>query len=134
MTSTYLAITHGTSRGRETYGYNIVTATDTATGKKYRTMGGGYDMVGTVVADYLCDAFQPELQALARTAAREVAPNHVDRVRFTEFYGMREHNGAVHIDGACGINSVESIARAVGLTLTHTVNPRGHLTGIMVSA
>ena len=41
MTDTVL-FTYGTSRGRDTYGYNIVTLTSSAQGKKFRAMGGGY--------------------------------------------------------------------------------------------
>ncbi len=39
------------SKGRDTYGWNIVTLID---GKdKYKTNGGGYDMMGTVFAQWL---------------------------------------------------------------------------------
>lgn len=45
-----LTISTGTSRGRETHGYPIVRLRDSETGKLYRCMGGGYDMVGIVLA------------------------------------------------------------------------------------
>ena len=34
-------ITHGISRARDTYGYNIVSITNAQTGKRYSTNGGG---------------------------------------------------------------------------------------------
>ena len=36
-----ILFSYGVSRGRDTYGYNIVTLTSSAQGKKFRCMGGG---------------------------------------------------------------------------------------------
>ena len=41
MTDTIL-FSYGVSRGRDTYGYYIVTLTSSAQGKKFRCMGGGW--------------------------------------------------------------------------------------------
>lgn len=60
---TYLAISWSISRGTETYGYNICRLDDSQTGKRYRCLGG-YDMMGTVVGQWLEDLFQPQLKQL----------------------------------------------------------------------
>lgn len=60
-----LRITYGTSRGAETYGYGVVTLYECGA-KKARTSGGGYDMRGTVFADWLSAAYQDRLLVLAK--------------------------------------------------------------------
>lgn len=58
-----LHITFGTSRGAETYGYAVVTLREC--GKvKARCLGGGYDMRGTVFADWLQAEYQDRLRAI----------------------------------------------------------------------
>lgn len=47
----HLIITHTKSRARDTYGYNVITLWD---GKDhFKACGGGYDMIGTVLGDWL---------------------------------------------------------------------------------
>ena len=58
-----LSITYGTSRGRDTYGYNLVTLREHGQ-KKASTCGGGYDMRGTVLGDYIEKEFAAELCAI----------------------------------------------------------------------
>lgn len=58
-----LIITYGTSRGRDTYGYTLVTLRENGT-KKASTCGGGYDMRGTVFADWLQQVYQERLMEL----------------------------------------------------------------------
>lgn len=103
----FLSITWSTSRGRDTYGYNICRLDSSNTGRRYRCNGGGYDMVGTVVADWLCAEHQTRLTAL--------------------------HNRRASEHGACGIESVRQIAEAVGISMSSVVNRRGHVTGYMVT-
>lgn len=64
----YLTLSWSISRGRGTYGGNICRLDDTTTDKRYRCSGGGYDMTGTVLGDWLTDVYQSELQALAPRA------------------------------------------------------------------
>ncbi len=45
VSETYLAVRWSTSRGRDTYGYNICSVTDQATSKRYSCKGGGYGTV-----------------------------------------------------------------------------------------
>lgn len=130
------------SRGRDTYGYNICRLDDTATGKRYRCMGGGYDMTGTVLAEWLQDVFQDRLRAIADESyavAREGQGYAV--VNQPDLYGMTAHYAAgesaplvrVSIDGACGLSSVERIAKRIGVEVRHIVNRRGHTVGFTVT-
>jgi hypothetical protein len=114
-----LTISTGTSRGRDTYGYTIVRLRDSDTGKLYRCMGGGYDMVGTVLADWLTDVHQDALRTI-----RDRAYYISDTGRFAPsknpeaLYGMTKYtDGRVSIDGACGVESVRRIATAAGVKL-----------------
>ena len=123
---TYLAITWSISRGQDTDGYNICRLDDTQTGKRYRCMGGGYDMIGTVIGEWLEDNFQSRLKRLDLSDANG--------------WSSRRHYGAipgkddsVHLDGACGIESMRSIAEAIGITLQATYSRKGHTTGFMAT-
>ena len=117
---TILTMTWGISRGRDTYGYNICSLTG---GKKtYRCNGGGYDMQGTVLADYLEAEHQDKLQELAKNKDAN-----------TKFYGMRTRDdGSVVLDGACGRSSIEHIAEAAGIKLEAQHNHKGHLIGYYI--
>lgn len=134
MSVTMLSISWSVSRGRETEGYNICRLDDTATGKRYRTMGGGYDMTGTVFADWLADVYQSELIGISDQAHARYESD--GRHPYNEgLYGMTFDAVAnrVTIDGACGMSSIERIARALGLTIQHVVNRRGNLTALIVT-
>jgi hypothetical protein len=134
----YLTLSWSTSRGRETYGYNVARLDDTSTDKRYRCMGGGYDMVGTVLADWLTDVYQKELQALAPRAGAwhsKAGGYRTNPDRLNALYGLsiNEDTGAASVDGACGVRSVERIAAAIGIDFRATVNRRGHATGYQVT-
>jgi len=119
ITTHVLRLKWSTSRGRDTYGWNIVTLTDETTGKKYRANGGGYDMVGTVFASWLLDVARVELLALPADA---------------KFYGLRRHaGGGLSLDGACGHGSMVKIARAIGADVTRTYDRKGNTTGWLVT-
>ena len=61
--SNFLEFSWGTSRGRDTYGYTICRLS--VDGRTVaRCNGGGYDMKGTCLADYVCKAFADRLRAL----------------------------------------------------------------------
>ncbi len=113
MTTTLLSLSWGTSRGRETYGYNIARLVDTSTGKRFRCTGGGYDMQGTVFGEWLQETYQPALQLLAYTGraygsyiGNERQPNN-DR---SGLYGMTVNytpkmtSSHVTLDGAVASN------------------------------
>ncbi len=136
ITGTYLALKWSASRGRDTYGDNICTLTDQETGKRFRCNGGGYDMVGTVLGEWLEDRYQGRLQALA--AETGTTPAGV-RAQLDGFYGLYvTDDGRVYADGACGLDSMTRVARAIGLAFDRTYKPsgrsRGETTGWLVQA
>lgn len=108
MNITYLQYRCTTSRGRDTYGYNLVSLEDTSTGKKYRTCGGGYDMLGTVLGKWLKDSKYWDNICLLPTQHGSSDPNK-------GYYGLTNYGGKRGIDGACGFSCMVNIARAVGL-------------------
>jgi hypothetical protein len=139
---TYLAVRWTTSRGRDTYGYNICTVTDQVTGKRYRCNGGGYDMLGTSIGEWLADNYQAELLAIKDQAYTRWTETHTgpwDQVTNKDgLYGMNYYvtGNRIVLDGACGISSIETIAKAAGIKLERTYG-RGHgggTTGYVVSS
>jgi hypothetical protein len=120
MTTTHvLRFTYGTSRGRETYGYNIVRLTDETTGQAFRTMGGGYDMHGTVIGAWLVSVARAELLALPEGG---------------DYYGMRRYpDGRLSVDGAAGVQSMLNLAAAVGIEMERTYNRKGQTTGYLAT-
>jgi hypothetical protein len=59
---TTLTIYRRTSRGKYTFGFNIVGIIDENTGTRHRVIGGGYDMVGTVIGMWLNKNYSDRLQ------------------------------------------------------------------------
>lgn len=128
---TYLELKWSISRAQDTYGYNRVTLTDTNTGKRFVACGGGYDMTGTVFADWLEANHQPQLIALSASAASTYSEANgrtsSDKPNFYSYsdkplsecklYGMTFYpdKNKVSLDGACGLNSILQIADCLGL-------------------
>ena len=121
-----------TSKARDTYGWNRLTGTSNA--GKYVTCGGGYDMVGTVIGDFVTEEFQSQLKQYASTLTK--APfGCTKHFKFEECYGlfMRE-NGSVYIDGGCGQETVRRIVENAGLEIHFSHNKRGQLISLGVYA
>lgn len=137
----HLVISWGVSRGRDTYGYNICRLDDRQSGKRYRTCGGGYDMIGTVFGDWLEDVYQSELLAKVQElmsnpdAFEDCGYSVKGYIKFSGLYGMtyNTNNGKVSLDGACGISSVIQIAEALGLQVQWEGNKKGHTVGYYVT-
>ena len=138
VSETYLAVRWSTSRGRDTYGYNICSVTDQVTRKRYSCNGGGYDMLGTSIGDWLQETYQAELVAIkdqAHAIYTETTEGPWDRqVNEKGLYGMtynatRDH---VTLDGACGLSSIEAIAKAIGVKLS--AGRQNTTTGYIVTA
>lgn len=146
MNATHLSLSWGTSRGRETYGYTICRLTDDSTGKVYRCMGGGYDMVGTVFGLWLEDVHAEALANIADDRAYYVYERGVGTKptgKADALYGMtlswvHPRHSIVSLDGGCGIDSMLRIAGAIGLEVTrefkHSGRNRGTTTGWLVSS
>lgn len=113
-----LHITFGTSRGRKTYGYAVVTLRECGT-VKARCLGGGYDMRGTVFADWLQAEYQGRLMAIkSRMQTRySKKAGHKANDAKNNLYGGTWNKDAnkVSLDGGCGFESIRRIAEAIGL-------------------
>lgn len=122
-----VSITWSTSRGRDTYGWNICRATSRQTDKTYRTMGGGYDMVGTVIGEWFASEYQAELKQLAHENLEGFKPYGLSgsTLHNGAFYGMYiKANGTVYLDGACGLECMLRIIEACGFEYQRQYNPR----------
>ena len=127
----HLVLSWSTSKGRDTYGYNICRLDDRNNGKRYRTMGGGYDMVGTVFGEWLEENFQSELQTIkARSHYISGEDGTQANPRTDSLYGMRwKRDNSVSLDGACGLECMLRIAEAVGLEVERDYISKGKRRG-----
>tara|TARA_Y100000310_G_scaffold142771_1_gene142258 strand:+ start:70 stop:591 length:522 start_codon:yes stop_codon:yes gene_type:complete len=135
-----------TSRGRDTYGYNICSLW-VRESKEASTCGGGYDMKGTALGYFLEERFQDRLLKLHRRAGSRysVAPEGSPAAkagkaykRLTtpnkkrpwsdhgEFYGLTAYYRRgeskpykMSMDGGCGFSCMVDIGRAVGLSFRY---------------
>ena len=111
-----------TSKGRNTYGWNICTLKDRRGNKISSTCGGGYDMKGTAFGDFIADYFGEQLKRLTANYGS------FDK---GGFYGLRHYNTRTRksqkraskhtrttIDGACGFNCMLTILEKIGFSLT----------------
>lgn len=134
--SNRLTLSWSVSRGQDTYGYNIARLDSYNSGKRYRTCGGGYDMLGTVVGKFLSEEFQPQLRALF-TLNQDKLKDYANGTMQTipEFYGAfrKKSDNTVHLDGACGESAMWTIADAIGLEFIRMHNRKGHTTGYFVA-
>lgn len=109
------------SRGYGTYGYNICSLwLREGFGKPHKVAscnGGGYDMQGTVLGEYLQDNYQDRLLKLFETSKKD--ESHSGLIYATDFYGMAKVKTKggykISLDGTCGLSSIENIGRAIGL-------------------
>lgn len=132
MKINHLTLSWSISRGRDTEGYNICRLDSRDTGTRYKCMGGGYDMIGTVFGDFLEAEHQIQLQAWTHKQAME------DAGYVTKGYKrlVNDHrgvvikpDGAVSLDGACGIESMLRIAEAIGLDVEREYITKGRRRG-----
>ena len=132
---TRLDISWSISRGRDTYGYNICRLDDAVTGKRYKCLGGGYDMIGTVFGEFLNDVYQERLVKLfSERVTGDYGNTDAGRKCIPELYGITLNpQGKAHCDGGCGINSMQRIAEAIGLNVQWIGNKKGHTIGYIVS-
>lgn len=96
-----LKIKFSVSRGRETYGWNIISLWDKGT--KYSTCGGGYDMTGSVFGQWLTANYLEEIIS-------KLKPHEEGGL-----YGFHRYKDKYRLDGACGLDSMITIAKAIGL-------------------
>lgn len=95
-----LEVKWSVSRGQDTYGYNICRIN--TRNKSYKTVGGGYDMLGTVLGDYLSDLLTDSEKQAALDA---------------NMYGITKREGVFYIDGGCGESCMIKIAKSAGYSI-----------------
>ncbi len=134
-----LKFTHTTSRGRDTYGYNICTLYVDGV-KKGRCNGGGYDMQGTSLGQFVESEFKDELLKKIKSkhyglkffnpkwkpsekCLEEEKKDELTKLtglaRYQDFYAQcsdlpTEKHTTPTINGACGIESVRKIIETLG--------------------
>ena len=109
-----LRFKYTTSRGRDTYGYNICSLY--VNGRKaYSCNGGGYDMKGTVFANYIQNNYQEQLLKLhsAEYYGMWFYKNNGSGVERVDSYEESNKTGA-YLDGGCGFDSMKKILVACG--------------------
>ena len=127
-----------TSRGKDSYGYNICTLI--VDGKKVsRCNGGGYDMQGTCFGNWLAYQFKDELLKFKKEfygltfhnptykvsdeiVLKEQKGESLGLERYQDFYKQSsklptEKHTIAQIDGACGFSCVENILNELGYSL-----------------
>lgn len=92
----------GVSRGTYTYGYNICTCYFGGY-KVGRCNGGGYDMKGVSLAEFINAAYKEELLALDNA----------------DLYGLNRAKEYAYVDGACGIDCMIKILKALGFVVEY---------------
>jgi hypothetical protein len=115
-----IKITWSISKAKDTYGYNRLTALDLETKKKYVAIGGGYDMLGTVIGDLVADKLQSHISML--TPYYIITNNYgLEKTNSRNaFYGLtfNQLTGKAIIENGCGMANVTKIIEACGYQLT----------------
>jgi hypothetical protein len=109
------------SRGRETEGWNICTLWQQNT-RIAKTCGGGYDMTGTVFANFLNEFYFDLIK-------EKVKPEGVEG----GMYGLFNRNGSWYLDGRCGLDCMVEIAKLAGLKVQY-VYGKNVLTNLIVES
>lgn len=129
-----LTLSWSISRGRDTYGYNIARL-DSKTAR-YKCMGGGYDMTGDCLGQWLQAEYQDRLKSIAHRAG--AVYSKTDGYKSLErtpdrLYGMKlnQDTGKVSLDGACGPSTMIQIAEACNISVSYNGNKRGRTIGFM---
>jgi len=123
------------SKARDSYNYNVCTLI--VNGEKVsRCNGGGYDMKGTCLGDWVAYQFKDELLKFKKEfygltfhnpnykvsdeiIAKEQRGESLGLERYQDFYKQSsklptEKHTIAQIDGACGFSSVETILKEIG--------------------
>ena len=80
-----------------------------------RVNGGGYDMLGTVLGDWLASHYQKELHAL-----------YLETLQGREYKGiLYGHDDSVFVDGSYGLSRVYEMMEAIGLKVYEDFTDKG---------
>ena len=121
-----LAVRWTVSKAQDTYGYNICTVQNTDTAEKFKSLGGGYDLLGSSVGKFIESTFQSELIAIKNKAFYVFDDKLVRTNKDDALYGftlnIKDGVESITLDDACGLSSMESILNAIGYTLERVYN------------
>lgn len=123
-----LEIKWGISRGQYTNGYTLCTLYDG--NKKYRTCGGGYDMLGTVFANWLWDKYKDTI--IANVEPANSTKENGCFSDCTGYYGFFHRNNQYYLDGACGFSCISAIASKIGLKVNTLRSRNRDITNILI--
>ena len=130
----HLVVKHSVSRGRDTYGYQIVALWDG--NKRFATCGGGYDMLGAVFGDWLSANYMDRLKELV-PYDEDLSMRMFQEKGYQphqENYGLFCRQGHWCVDGACGLSTMLGLAEKIGLSVKQLSDRRGYCTiGFIVS-
>jgi hypothetical protein len=114
-----------------------------STGQRFKCMGGGYDMIGTCLGEWLEANYQARLVAIADSAEALWSGAYLHSRNKDGLYGMTARGSVtwqsgkridrVTLDGGCGLSCMERIAEAIGLSISRTGDRKGRTTGFMVT-
>lgn len=128
-----LSLSWGVSKGRDSFGYPICRLDDRNNGRRFRTNGGGYDMIGTVFGKWLEANYQKELLNIQGNAFMIWSAKFglIENKGDNRFYGMTHDQiqNRVYLDGACGMESMIQIAEAIGLEIERDYIAKGSRRG-----
>lgn len=106
----------GTSRGRDTYGYNTITLRDQSGAKIARECGGGYDMWNSLLCGAIAKLYQAKLQA-AMQGVPEVDGSHALKNHYC-FYRLPDNR--ITVDGGGGESVTRKLKEILGIKITET--------------
>jgi len=102
-----------TSKGVNTFGYHICTLKDKRGNKINSNCGGGYDMKGTALGDFINEYFYDQIRKL--DASKFYGLTH-----YGKNYKRLKHAsklGKSYVDGGCGFSSMSRILEKIGFSL-----------------
>lgn len=114
-----------TSRGVNTFGYGIVSLY--VNGKKeFSTCGGGYDMKGTVFADYIKRYHLPRLlDKKGNSGSLDDGTGYYGLGFFSpkgERHKEYKDGDSIYLEGGCGFESIVRIAEACDITINRVTD------------
>ena len=80
-------------------------------------------MQGTVFAEWLMHNYRDKI-------IKKIAPYDENN---TQFYGFYNRNDKYYLDGSCGLESMISIAKEIGLEVKKNVSAKGQVLGFMIN-
>lgn len=104
----FLQIKFGTSRAKDTYGMPRVTLTED-NGKRYTVTGCGYDLIGTLLAQWL---------------TTQLSQQQLETAMQANLYGVFHKQQGYYLNGACGEDCMIKIAEHCGLKIKSVYNNR----------